>query len=119
MRCENVVILETNCANADRLASVLKRGASRTFLAGSVNEMRLYAERLDGVIGVVDIALVPLSEIKRLHRELGITIVCMHRLADEEKWAATLDDGALDCCFDDNVRAISSAIDARTMQVAA
>ena len=51
-----------------------------------------------------------LSEVARLcHDFPAISIVCNHRLADEEMWAATLNAGAADCCPSHDTRDIVRA----------
>jgi DNA-binding NarL/FixJ family response regulator len=50
-------------------------------------------------VAILDVETSSLSEVQRLHREFpGLSIVCTHRVADEEMWAAALNAGASDMC---------------------
>ena len=47
----------------------------------------------------MDVEASRLEEVERLHREFPRTsIVCTHRVPDEEMWAAALNAGASDMC---------------------
>jgi hypothetical protein len=60
---------------------------------------------------VLDLENSCLEEVERLHEEFpALSIVCTHRLADEELWTAALSEGAADICesgnTDDIVRSV-------------
>jgi hypothetical protein len=61
--------------------------------------LRLDIPRCDASVAVLDIEASSLAEVERLHGEYpGVSIVCTHRVADEEMWAAALNAGASDMC---------------------
>jgi len=48
---------------------------------------------------ILDIEMASLVEVESLSREFpGLSVVCTHRLADEEMWTAALSAGASDIC---------------------
>jgi hypothetical protein len=50
-------------------------------------------------VAVLDVEAASLMEVARLHCEYpGVSIVCTHRVADEEMWTAALTAGASDMC---------------------
>ena len=59
----------------------------------------------------MDVETSRLSEVERLHHEFpGLSIVCTHRLADEELWAEALQQGAADMCEPRNTNDIVRSV---------
>ncbi len=108
-----VVILEPDQRCAETLAARLRIRFRRVLTAHSLEELRQTASRLAVDVAILDLALVPISEIRSLCAQLRTEIVCTHHLADEDMWIQALEAGALDCCYDDDcesiVRAVASA----------
>ena len=60
---------------------------------------------------ILDVELSSLGDVKALHKEFpGVAIVCTHRLADEEMWAAALAAGADDICPSTDTTAILRSV---------
>jgi DNA-binding NarL/FixJ family response regulator len=50
-------------------------------------------------VAILDMELASLPELEQLSHEFpGLSVVCTHRLADEEMWTAALSAGASDIC---------------------
>jgi hypothetical protein len=68
-------------------------------VANSVESLRTCIARYRAEVAVVDIEASCLAEVTQLHREFpAVSIVCTHRVADEEMWTAALNAGASDMC---------------------
>jgi hypothetical protein len=60
---------------------------------------------------LLDLEATPVADIASLLREFAaVSVVCVHRLADDRLWSAALAAGALDCCHPSDVRGIVLAI---------
>jgi DNA-binding NarL/FixJ family response regulator len=60
---------------------------------------------------VLDLESTSLAEIASLLREFSaLSVVCIHRLADDALWSAALAAGAIDCCHPSDIRGIVMAI---------
>jgi hypothetical protein len=105
-----IVILQNDPARAEHLVSLVRSVSEAVFIVRSLSELQKLATQFPIQIGVLDLGLVTFKEIVRLHHQLGMKIVCTHRLPDELMWTEALDAGALDCCFDDDGPAICRAI---------
>ena len=73
--------------------------------ADSLDELRIAIHRHGAEVAILDVESSSLAEVQHLHGEFpGLSIVCTHRVADEEMWAAALNAGASDMCpaFDTN-----------------
>jgi DNA-binding NtrC family response regulator len=64
----------------------------------SFDELKLAIPRTRADAIIVDLETVPLTSIATLNREFHLPVVCIHRVPDEELWAAALDAGAADVC---------------------
>ena len=105
-----VVIAQTNPHAAEVLAASLKKQLGPVSLARSMEELMSVIPSRRAGLAVVDLELVPLPEVKQLCREFGnVSVVCTHRLPDEEMWTEALDAGAIDCCESSDVRSIVEA----------
>jgi hypothetical protein len=105
-----IVILQNDPARAENVVPLVSSVSEAVFIARSLLELQTLAAQFPIEIGVLDLGLVTFQEIVRLHRQLGMKIVCTHRTPDELMWTEALDAGALDCCFDDDGPAICRAI---------
>ncbi len=115
-----VVILQSDGRIAKSVASALSDSFSIEFASSLVELRQLIAGSRVG-IAILDMEVASLSEVQSLARDFPRTsIVCTHRLADEDMWTAALSAGAVDICSSSDVPAIvRSAISVRTMQSAA
>jgi AmiR/NasT family two-component response regulator len=60
---------------------------------------------------VVDLESTSVGEIAVLLQEFpALSLVCIHRLADDRLWSAVLAAGALDCCHPSDIRGIVLAV---------
>jgi hypothetical protein len=75
------------------------------------DEIRPNIVRHRAQVLVLDLEHCRLSEVKRLRREFpSLSIVCTHRLADEELWAEALNQGATDMCEPRNTDGILRSV---------
>ena len=60
---------------------------------------------------LLDLESTPIADIGSLLQEFAaISVVCIHRLADDRLWSAALAAGALDCCHPSDIRGIVLAV---------
>lgn len=106
----NVVILEGDAGVAQSLQNSLQNHFSFIYLAHNLGEAKAAIPRYRAQVVVLDLELVPRSEVEWLRREFpGICLVCTHRLANEEMWTEMVGAGASDLCFSADCRGIVSA----------
>jgi DNA-binding NarL/FixJ family response regulator len=107
MKPLSVVVAQSNSKTAEMLEKSLYNHFRVVHLAGDVDALRLAIPRYRADVAIVDLELAALSEVQQLKQEFAATtIVCTHRLADEQMWANALAAGAVDCCYASDVRAI-------------
>src|SRR5690348_13703053 len=95
MQALNIVVYQRDPRLAQALASTFSQHYHAVYVATSVDELRVDVPRHRADVAVVDIEASCLAEVERLHREFPqVSIVCTHRVADEEMWAAALNAGA-------------------------
>lgn len=107
MKPLNVIIAQGDLRSAENLAVSLQSHFKFVALAQNVEEIRqaIHKHRADVVI--IDLEASSLIEIDQLRREFSnLEIVCTHRLADEQLWAAALTAGAADCVHPSDIRSI-------------
>jgi DNA-binding response OmpR family regulator len=103
----NVVLAQDNPQNAQKLIDSLHKELHSVFVTRSGEQVRRAIAKHRPDLAIVDLETVELSEVEKLHSEFGdLCIVCTHRLADEELWAAALAAGANDCCLPSDVNSI-------------
>jgi DNA-binding NarL/FixJ family response regulator len=107
MRPLNVVVAQLDSRNAERLAASLYNHFRSVAVARSLEELRAAIPKHHADVAIVDLELVGLPDIEDLHRAFRDTsIVCTHRVADEEMWASALAVGANDMCSSTDVDAV-------------
>jgi hypothetical protein len=95
----NVVLLQGDSRIAQSLVSALSQSFRAVDQVHSLGELRTRIAKDRSRIVIVDTEAIPLAEVERLSREFpGSSIVCTHRLPDEELWTAALSAGASDMC---------------------
>jgi DNA-binding NtrC family response regulator len=93
----NVVLLQSDSRIAQSLVSALANAFSSVRQVQSVGELRSSIAKHRAGIAILDMEAASLSDIEHLSREFPkACIVCTHRLADEDMWAAALNAGAAD-----------------------
>src|SRR5260370_16374029 len=99
MKPLSVVLFQTDPRTAQILAESLSEHVRSVHVARTCDEIRPKMLRHRAEVLVLDLENCCLSEVKRLHREFpDLSIVCTHRLADEELWTEALNQGAADMC---------------------
>jgi len=124
MRHLNVVVAQLDSNNAQHLAASLYRQFESVVVARSLEELRDAIPRTRADVAIVDLELVGLADLEELHQTCRDTsILCTHRCADEEMWAAALAAGATDMCsstdVDDIVYCTLRSLDAASASQAA
>ena len=107
----NLVLYHNDAGIAQALAANLSQHFPSVTLVHSCEEIRPVIARLHADVLVLDVETSCPGEVERLHQEFpSLSIVCTHRLADEELWTEALNQGAADMCMpwnaDDAVRSV-------------
>jgi len=104
MRPLNVVVAQSDSKHAEHLAASLHSHFRSVAVARSLEELRTAIPKHGARVAIVDLELVGLPDLEHLHQSFGGTsIVCTHRVADEEMWASALAAGATDMCSSTDV----------------
>lgn len=107
MKPLSAVVAQIDSRTAEALAATLHNHFRSVSVARSLEELRNAIPRQRADVIIVDLELVALAEIENLHREFNsTTIVCTHRVADEEIWTSALSVGASDVCSSDDLGGI-------------
>lgn len=110
MHSLTVVLLQGDAGVAQSLVSALSQGFSSVQQVRSMGELRNRIAKNRAQVAILDIEAASLSEIQHLSQDFpGAWIVCTHRVADEEMWAAALQAGAADVCPTNDVAGIVRA----------
>ena len=118
----HVVLLQSDSGVAQSLVSALTNRFDSVHLARSLSELRSGITRHRAGVAILDLEQASLSDLKSLSSDFpGAFIVCTHRCADEEMWAAALNAGAFDVYPSSDTSGIVRAAlgNARTQSVAA
>jgi DNA-binding NarL/FixJ family response regulator len=100
MQSLNVVLFQSDPGIAQSLAKNLGSQFHSVHLTHSPQELRAAIAKHRAKVVILDVEHASLADVDRLHQEFpGISIVCTHRLADEEIWTAALAAGADDVCY--------------------
>jgi len=107
MKPLSVVVAQSNPESAESLAKSLHHHFRMVNLAGNIDELRRAIPRHRADVAIVDLELAGFGEVRQIRLEFpATTVVCTHRLADEQMWTEALAAGAADCCYNSDVRAI-------------
>ena len=112
MQPASVVVYQKDVGTARTLINQLSQHLHAIHLARTCDEIRPSITRHRAQVLILDLENSCLNEVETLHNEFpSLSIVCTHRLADEELWTAALTQGAADVCepwnTEDVVRAIT------------
>ncbi len=111
MRSLNVVVASHDSQTAMQLAASLNQHFHSVSVANSLEEMRRAIPKHRAQLAIVDLELASLTDVEQLSHEFGHTsIVCTHRIPDEEMWASALAAGAIDCCQNADASGIVQAV---------
>jgi DNA-binding NarL/FixJ family response regulator len=98
MESLNVVLLQGNPATAQSLIAPLSNAFHSVQSARSLDELKHRVAKQHARVAVVDMEVASLKDVETLSQEFpDLSIVCNHRLADDNLWTATLNAGAADC----------------------
>lgn len=107
MQALSILVFQGDPRVAQALSGVLSEHFSAVHVAESLEELRLAIPRYRTDVAIVDVELLRVADVERIHREFpGVSIVCTHRVADEEMWATVLNAGASDMCPTYDTRSI-------------
>jgi DNA-binding NarL/FixJ family response regulator len=110
MKPLSVIVAQNEPLLSEALAHALQGHFKTVAVAASLDDVRLSVPKHRAEAAVIDLELASLAEVEALRREFPeLTVVCTHRLADEDMWTAALDAGAQDCCHPSDVRSIVHA----------
>jgi len=116
----SVVLYHNDARTAQVLASGLSQHFNSVHLARDCEEIRPAIARHRAEVLVLDLETSRLSEVQSLHHEFPcLSIVCTHRLADEELWTEAMNQGAADICEPRNDEVVRSVIRERAHRAAA
>lgn len=104
------IVVAQDSHSADSLTISLGEHFKSVTTARNLEELRHAVAKHRADVAVVDLEIANLLELDELRREFPqLTLVCTHRLADEQMWSAALAAGAQDCCHPSDVRSIVHA----------
>jgi len=102
----NVVLYQHDAGTARALAANLSQHFPSVYLTRKREEIRPAIARLRADVLVLDVESSRSGEVERLHQVFPrLSIVCTHRLADEELWTEALNQVADDMCMPCNAEA--------------
>jgi DNA-binding NarL/FixJ family response regulator len=106
-----VVLLQGDPRVATALSSELSNFFHAVQQVESMDELWNSVAKQRARVAILDMETASIADVERLSREFpGACIVCTHRLADEELWAAALKAGAADVYLSSDTRGILSAV---------
>lgn len=110
MQPRSVVLLQSDPRIAKSLVSLLSNSFPTVHQAHSIGELQTSIAKHRADVAILDIEAASLSDVERLcHDFPEASIVCTHRLADEEMWTAALNAGACDVCPSSDTQSILRA----------
>jgi chemotaxis response regulator CheB len=97
MHGPNAIVALSERVVAEDLVASLQGHFQFIYQARSFEEVRAAMLKYRPHVLIVDVELAPLSAIERLRREYkGVSVICTHRLANEDLWLEALSVGATD-----------------------
>lgn len=106
----NVVLAQHDPAATNKLLNNL-RGQCRAVAVSKKDEVRQEILRSRAEVAVLDLEMFSLPEVQKICKEFKeVSVVCTHRLADEEIWTEVMNAGADDCCLPTDVNGILFAV---------
>ncbi|MGZ4814798.1 MAG: hypothetical protein ACXVZV_05295 [Terriglobales bacterium] len=106
----NVVLAQHDPTATSSLVNNL-RGQCRAVTVSKKDDLRQDILRSRANVAVVDLELFSLAEVQNICNEFkNVSVVCTHRLADEEIWTNVMNAGASDCCLPTDMNGILFAV---------
>lgn len=107
MKPLSVVVFQNDRKCAESLIKSLHTHFRVVNVARDLEDLKRSIPQHSADAAIVDLEFAGLDDVQSLHQEFpAISIVCTHRLADEQMWSSALAAGAADCCSSWDVRAI-------------
>ena len=110
MNTLSVIIAEHDPSAARALMSFLDHHVGAVRLANSRTELESALPHEPVDLLIADLETVALDDVARITRDFHLPVICVHRIPDEDMWAAALEAGALDMCLRTDAGAILLAI---------
>jgi DNA-binding NarL/FixJ family response regulator len=108
----SIVIANRDSHSASQLAASLNTYFRNVSVVRSLDEVRNAIPKHRAQLAILDLELASVEDVERLAHEFNHTsIVCTHRIPDDEMWASALAAGAIDCCPSDDAAGIVNAVD--------
>ena len=108
----NVVIANRDSQSATQLAASLNTYCRNVSVVQSLDEVRNAIPKHRAQLAILDLELASVADVEQIAREFNHTsIVCTHRIPDDEMWASALAAGAIDCCQNADVASIVQTVD--------
>jgi DNA-binding response OmpR family regulator len=99
MQALNIIVFENDPRLSQALAKTLGHHFHSVHVAKSLDELWVAIPRRRADVVILDIEASCLEEVTKLHHQFpSVSILCTHRVADEEMWTAALNAGASDMC---------------------
>ena len=96
----SVVVYQCDPRTAQSLAVGLSQKFSSVHLAPTREDLRPVIKSNRAQVLVFDMETSSTGEVERIHDEFpNLSIVCTHRLADDELWTEAMSRGAADVCM--------------------
>ena len=106
-----VVLYQNDARTAQALAASLSQQFRSVHLARNSDEIGPTIAKHRADVLVLDLETSCMGDVQRLHREFpSLSIVCTHRLADDELWTEALNQGAADMCEPWNTQALVQSV---------
>jgi DNA-binding NarL/FixJ family response regulator len=106
----SVVLLQVDPVVAQSLTASLLSSFRSVHAVRTMEELRGSILKHRAKVVILDMEMASLPQVERLSHEFpGLSVVCTHRLADEEMWTAALSAGASDICPTYDTHSILSA----------
>src|SRR5919109_3026384 len=110
MHGPTILIANSDPGNAAVLTEALRDYSRSVLVVRSPEELRAAVPKHRATTVIADLETVPLPEIERLHNNFShLSIICTHRVPDEQMWADSLAAGAIDCCHNRDFNGIAQA----------
>lgn len=107
MYFSSVVLLQSDSQIAQSLVASLCNLFFSVRAVRSLDELRAGVVKHHAEIVILDMEIASFTDVQRLCREFpGLSIVCTHRLADDEMWTSALNAGAADVCPPHDTKAV-------------
>jgi len=111
MRSSSLVLLHGDSHLAHFLMASLRNSFHAVRAVQSVEDLRSAVANSRAQVVVLDMEIASLADVGLLSGDFpGLCIVCVHRLADEQMWAAALSAGAHDVCSSADPAAIVATV---------